>query len=190
MYCPKPVASALVVGAWILLAVISGWLTLFVITGEQYTVIRWLSYVAPWMAGVLLICAMAVLLLRRWWQGTIATLLAVLLLLPYVPRFLPSDSANTDAQATHRQVYKVMTYSKMGRNHDIDAVARAIASEKPDILFVQELSSVDVEPLTERLKRVYGEKFSSVNNYAGFIFSRFQIETKNDNTGSAVLVLP
>ncbi|WP_155901534.1 endonuclease/exonuclease/phosphatase family protein [Mariprofundus ferrooxydans] len=169
---------------------ISGWLMLFMVTGEQYTVIRWLSYVAPWMAGILLICAMAVLLLRRWWQGAMVTLLAVLLLLPYMPRFMPSGSANIDAQATHRQVYKVMTYSKMGRNHDIDAVARAIAAEKPDILFMQEISSVEAGQLAEHLKQVYGERLSSVNNHAGFIFSRFKVEAKNDNTGSAVLALP
>jgi len=44
---------------------------LFISTGEQFTVVRMLSYVAPWMAGALLTFALAVFLLRRRWQSVV-----------------------------------------------------------------------------------------------------------------------
>jgi len=152
------------------------WLLLFIATGEQFTSVRLLSYVAPWMAGLLLIFALAAFWLRRWWQGAITVLLAVLLLLPYSPRFMPSGSGNADAGSLHRQVYKVMTYSKMGRNHDIDAVARVVLAEKPDILFMQEIGATETERLIKKITVQYHGKLSFfVDNHTGLVLSRFKV---------------
>jgi len=174
---------------WACFVAVLLWLLLFIATGEQFTSVRVLSYVAPWMAGLLLIFALAAFGLRRWWQGAITVLLAVLLLLPYSPRFMPSGSGNADAGSLHRQVYKVMTYSKMGRNHDIDAVARVVMAEKPDILFMQEIGATESKPLIKKLKREYSNGLSFVNDHAGLVLSRFKIEPE-DGAHSAIVVLP
>ncbi len=174
---------------WACFAAVLLWLLLFIATGEQFTSVRLFSYVAPWMAGLLLIFALTAFWLRRWWQGAITALLAVLLLLPYSPRFMPSGSGDVDAGALHRQVYKVMTYSKMGRNHDIDAVARVVMAEKPDILFMQEINAAETEHLIKKLKREYSNGLSFVNDHAGLVLSRFKIEPE-DGTHSAIVVLP
>jgi len=174
---------------WACFTAVLLWLLLFIATGEQFTFVRLLSYMAPWMAGLLLIFALAAFLLRRRRQGAITALMAVLLLLPYSPRFMPSGSGDVDAGALHRQVYKVMTYSKMGRNHDIDAVARVVMAEKPDILFMQEIDATESKRLIKELKREYKNGLSVVHDHVGLVLSRFKIESEDD-THSAIVAVP
>ena len=169
--------SLLCWAGWAYFTAVLLWLLLFIATGEQFTVVRMLSYVAPWMAGVLLAFALMAFLWRKRWQGVITALLAVLLLLPYAPRFMPSDSANVDAQETvRRQTYKVMTYSKMGRNNDIDAVARVVLAEHPDILFMQEIGATETAQLIKKINTQYHDKLSFfVDNNIGLVVSRFKV---------------
>jgi len=162
---------------WACVAAVLLWLGLFIATGEQFIVVRWISYVLPWLAGLLLITALAAFLLHRRWQGGIAALLALLLLLPYAPRFIPSVSGQ--AEAGQRQIYKVMTYSKMGRNVDIDAIARVVMAEQPDILFMQEIGGTEAEQLINKISAQYHSKISFfVDNNTGLIISRFKVVSR------------
>jgi len=172
---------------WAVFAAVLGWLLLFLVTGEQFTLVRWMSYVAPWMAAMLLLCALAVFLLRMRWQAVVTAALAVLLLLPYMPRFLPSWQSDSIPQAGHQTIYKIMTYSKMGRNHDIDAVARVVMAEKPDILFMQEIDAKEAGRLIKKINVQYHGKLSFfVDNHTGLVLSRFKVVSKRKK-GSGVL---
>jgi len=168
-------ASRLIWGAF---SAVLLWLVLFLATAEQFAVVRWLSYVTPWMAGGLLLLALAAFLLRKWMQGIVTVVLGLLLLLPYMPRFLPSDLAAMDVHASHQQVYKVMTYSKMGRNHDVEAMARTIAAQKPDLLFMQELSGEDADKLKVMLDEAAGVPLNiDVCEHIGAVISRFPLHS-------------
>lgn len=171
---------------WAVFAAVLGWLLLFLVTGEQFTLVRWMSYVAPWMAAMLLLCALAVFLLRMRRQAVVTAALAVLLLLPYMPRFLPSWQSDSIPQAGHQTIYKIMTYSKMGRNHDIDAVARVVASEKPDILIMQEISEAETQKLVHLLTGVYKQQLYFVNDHYGLILSRYKVVSRLKNGDAAL----
>ena len=117
--------------------------------------------------------------------------LAVLISYSHLNLNAPSSADITAGQT----IYKVMSYSKMGRNHDIEAVARVIINEKPDILFMQEISGVDANGLVQRLGGLYdgAPLFYFADNHYGLIASRFQVTAsikKGDNFLAAEIALP
>lgn len=69
-----------------------------------------------------------------------------------------------------------MTFNKMGRNRNISSVAEVVIKEKPDILFMQEISKIDVPHLIKKLKPHYQDGFSFAIVNKGLILSRFKIE--------------
>ncbi len=173
---------------WSLCSAVICWLILFFITGEKFVVVRFISYIAPWLIAILLIFVAISLLIKKQRLATSLFILALLLSFPYIPLFIPSQRIEHKDQS----VYKVMTYSKMGRNGNIRAVADVIISEKPDILFMQEISGIEARDLIKYLKPHYQGKLS-YNLAKELTISRFMIEPtsdKNDNAGSIIIKLP
>ena len=127
------------------------WLTLFVLTGERLTIVRWVSYILPWLAGLLLILVVTAFYFKKRTLAISLLVMTAYISIPYGHLFFPSQIEIVDNQP----VYKVMTYSKMGRNHDIDAIARVVMNEKPDILFMQEIGEVEAENLIQQLQDMY-----------------------------------
>lgn len=163
---------------------------LFLLTGEQLTIVRLISYLAPWLAGWLLLLVVPAIFARK---GS----LAILLLILAIPPGLVSVNFFTSLKITKAvsQSYKVMTYSKMGRNSDIAAVAAVILSEKPDILFVQEINERETERMIELLNTIYDEAplFYQADPHIGLILSRFKVTShtqKGDFALAAEIELP
>lgn len=146
--------------------------TLFMSTGEQLTFVRWVSYLAPWLAGWLILLAVPAIFARK---GMLATSLLILAM----PPGLISINWRSAAKITEAvsQSYKVMTYSKMGRNNEIDSVARVILSEKPDILFVQEINDRETANLIQLLNGIYdgAPLFYFADAHYGLILSRYKV---------------
>lgn len=166
------------------------WSAIFAATGEQLIFIRWVSYVAPWLAGLLLIAALSTLLCRN----KLAALLMLLAALPvgYPHIQLPVLAASDPATG---QVYKFMTYSKMGRNRNIAAVAEVVMSEKPDVLFMQEINGEDVALLNHALRDIYNgaQVFSFADGQNNLILSRFEViprQQKGDYSLAAEITMP
>jgi endonuclease/exonuclease/phosphatase family metal-dependent hydrolase len=147
-------------------------LALFITTGERITLVRWASYLAPWLAGWLVILTIPAILARK------AFMVISLLILAMPPTLISLNlfSSSKIDQAAGRS-YKVMTYSKMGRNNDVDSVARVILSEKPDILFVQEISEPEAVNLIQLLNGIYdgAPLYYLADAHYGLILSRYQV---------------
>ncbi|HKI62267.1 MAG TPA: endonuclease/exonuclease/phosphatase family protein, partial [Mariprofundaceae bacterium] len=99
--------------------------------------------------------------------------LGMLMAYPYLHQFIPSQ---VGVSSKHLP-YKVMTYSKMGRNHDIGAVARVVSREKPDILFMQEISKTESQKLVQLLSAIYASPLF-VDDHYGLILSRFRVVSR------------
>lgn len=148
------------------------WLVLFLTTSEQFTLVRWISYVAPWISLWLLLVTVLYLIQRKITFMIVAALLAFAISLPYLSMFFPDRKEVVSGHP----VYKVMTYSKMGRNKDIYAVARVVEFEQPDLLFVQEIGGEQAGHLKFLMEEAYQSELN-MHIYApiGAIISRFPL---------------
>ncbi|OIO72664.1 MAG: hypothetical protein CO186_05630 [Zetaproteobacteria bacterium CG_4_9_14_3_um_filter_49_83] len=182
----------MIIGAfgWALVAAVLLWLGFFVFTGERFFLVRWISYLLPWVSIFLLIFSAVVAIVRKWRLAAVLIALAALMFFPFMPRFFSQSIEMLPAQ----NIYKVMTYSKMGRNHDIDAVARVVNNEHPDILFVQEISEAESTRLLALITATYGQNFFWISHqYLGLVISRFPLVSevlKADTTLAVSIALP
>lgn len=145
------------------------WLALFLLTGEQFLGVRLVSYLAPWVSVTLLVYGMVCLLLKYRILAVAAIFTGGLIFLPYAKQFIPTNATIPNDRA----VYKIMTYSKMGRNKDINAIAKVINSEKPDILVMQEIDYDDAYYLLKLLESAYKQPLSIEHSHYGIVLSRF-----------------
>jgi len=127
--------------------------------GEKPTIVRWLSYLIVWAAAPLLFCSAVLFYLKKKILSFTMLLVACLVTYPHV-KFVSGGGKIQLGGNTNW--YTVMTYSKMGRNQDLDSVARVILSEKPDILFVQEISPAELDLLMGKISSGYDKPLNSV----------------------------
>ncbi len=183
-------ASIVLLLGWISVAVTFICLTLFLTTGEQFTLVRLVSHVAPLFTGWLILLAIPAILLRKGILAISLLTLAIPLSLPFVNLF---DSSEIETAVG--QTYKVMTYSKMGRNHNIDSVAQVVLSEKPDVLFVQEIDERETESLIKLSSNIYDGAlvFYFADEHYGLILSRYKVNSllkKGDYSQAAEIEFP
>ena len=182
--------SIAVISGWSVVAAVLLWLGLFVFTGERFNAVRWISYLTPWLSGLLLILSVVSVVLRKRALGVCMLVPGMLLAYPYAHQFIPSQ---IDVSA-NQTLYKVMTYSKMGRNHDIGAVARVVLKEKPDILFMQEITEEDAGELIRLMSGTYADPLSFIaDDHYGLILSRYTVISrlqKGDGSLAADIFLP
>lgn len=154
------------------------WLILFVLTGETYTFIRLVSYFAPWLIAILLsFIPITFFIFNKKRFSFSILILSIIIFIPYSGLFFFSKQ---DKQVNN---YKLMTYSKMGRNHNMSEVANIVIEENPDLLFIQEIFSTDAKTLIEHLKPHYQDRIFFLLD-KGLILSRFVIhvvQTENKN---------
>lgn len=175
---------------WLVISCVFLGLTLFTFTGEQLTPIRLFSYVASRLAVLLLFPVLPSFLLRKKLLGFSFLLSALLLGLPFINFFNKSV-----INAPTNQTYKIMTYSKMGRNHNINAVAEVVLNEKPDVLFMQEIDEQETANLTKLLSNIYdgAPVFYFTDELNGLILSRYKVTSlrkKGDFSQAAEIEFP
>jgi len=155
--------------AWLVAVFSSLWFGLHVMIGGAIPVVRLINYITPWVSICLLLFFITGLAMRYYLLAGVHLLLALMIASPYLPQFLPHGDSYLQRDA---EIYKVMSYSKMGRNTDLESVAAVIRQERPDILFMQEVGK-EIFPL---LSGLYGEEelFFALN-HVGVIVSRFPL---------------
>jgi len=162
--------------SWTILLFIFCFFIFFITTGNKFTIIRLLSYAYPWLAGLLFISSPLTVITKQRVIGIFMIILAIFVSLPFFDIFF------SDKQISIRkghEIFKVMTYSKMGRNKNIDAVARVVIKESPDILLMQEISAEESKQLINKLKNIYRENlFYFFNEFKGLILSRYPVSSK------------
>lgn len=147
------------------------WCFLFVLLGESLTAIRWISYFIMWASIPLLFFgALSLYFGRRWLSFSMLTL-ACMVSYPH----LQLSSGINAVSAEPAVLYKVMTYSKMGRNRDIVKVSHVISSEKPDILFIQEITKMDAEVLIQRLSKDYDKPLNYIHHNNNLTISPYSL---------------
>jgi vancomycin resistance protein VanJ len=110
--------------------------------------VRWGAFAAPWLAFSLLPAAGAFILSRRWWTATASLVLAFLILSPALPRLSPTRWS----RPPETNGLRVMTFNTSLVNDDIGAISEAIAHERPDIVFLQQIGNLTL--LRARLEQL------------------------------------
>jgi endonuclease/exonuclease/phosphatase (EEP) superfamily protein YafD len=158
--------------SWTYVGIVLAWLLLWLSTGEVLLLTRLTIPFAYWIGLSLVAAAGWALWQRRWRLATLSSAMALLLLGPYVPQYLPRMTAPSSSA----QMFTVMTYNAMGLNEEVDAIARVILEQKPDILFLQEFYRM--EDLKDRLNALYDgdEVYTAVEQSMGLsTISRFPL---------------
>jgi endonuclease/exonuclease/phosphatase (EEP) superfamily protein YafD len=135
--------SARQVGAYRLAGVVLAtpvllWFAGWLLVGDNLLPVRWGAYVAPWLVLVLVVAAVLFALARSWWWLAATATIALLLAVPILPRFNPVRLFPKEARATD---IRVLTFNSSDSNDDFQAIAALIVRERPDIVFLQQLSN-------------------------------------------------
>ena len=111
-----------------------GWLT----AGDSLLVVRFGAYAAPWLAAIAIGTAGLLGAVRDWRWMTLALAAALLISAPILPRFNPLRLWQPEPTGSLR----VMTFNTSYSNGNFAAIASLISSERPDIVFLQQLASL------------------------------------------------
>jgi len=181
----KKISLSLSIVSWFSMIVATTWCALHLATGDSIPIVRLINYLAPWLSMWLLFLCLLSLAARRFFLAVVLLLPASVTAYPYVCQFVPRD--------IHQQVsvgemtYKVMSYSKMGRNNNLNLVAAVIMKEKPDILFMQEVDA-KIMPF---LASLYGDnEIYFIQNKVGIVVSKYPVtalQRKNVILNAAIL---
>lgn len=143
----------------------------FLLFDDGFLIIRLISYFVVLVTVPLILISIVLLCIKRYYFSIIMVIIALLVIYPHV-RFADSR------EFSHSEIeplYKIMTYSKMGRNRDINSVASVILNEMPDILFLQEINMKDALMLIKELSDGYDKKLNYIHNSNNMTISRYEI---------------
>ncbi|MEX2248136.1 MAG: endonuclease/exonuclease/phosphatase family protein [Parvibaculum sp.] len=147
----RGLAGAAALAAWAYAGLVLVGLALWLATGDALLPVRLMIAFVYWIALGLAAAVALALWQRRWRLAALSLPLALLLGVPYLPQYLPRLGAPPPAAG---ESFTVMSYSVMGRNKDVDAMASVILEVRPDILFLQEFHLM--EALEARIGGLYG----------------------------------
>lgn len=133
-----------------LAGLIALWFVSWLLVGDGLLLVRWGAFAAPLLATLSLVAAGMFALGRRPWWGASATGLALLILLPVIPRFNPARWFRT----SEADDLRVMTFNSSTLNTDYAAVAGLIVREHPDIVFLQQTR--DLPALLRKIRTLPG----------------------------------
>lgn len=122
-------------------------------TGDHYLPGRLAGYFMPWLLLLLLPGLLAALVTHRRGLTLAIGLPMLLIVLAYAPLFWPwPGKVEADAPAL-----KVMTFNVWSENRQVEAMARIIRQERPDILLLQEIRSRRFDELHRALAGLHEE---------------------------------
>lgn len=143
--------------------------------GEHHWLLDLFSHFRPHYAVLLLLGAVALILLRDTLAASAALAVAIAAGWPVLHDVA---TARASTQFGDQPELRVLTVNAWFRNDDIARVAEAIESSGADVVIVQELSRVTIEPLIERLKSYpYRALDAAEDRHGAAIVSRWPIET-------------
>ncbi len=133
-----------------LVAPIVLWFVGWLLVGDDLLLIRWGAFVAPWLALLALLSSILFAFGKRGLRAGLAVVLALLILVPTLPRFSP---ARWFAASEARDL-RAMTFNTSELNTDFTAIAKVIVRERPDIVFLQQIR--DLSALKAEIRRQPG----------------------------------
>lgn len=147
--------------------------------GDHFLVARLINYFMPWFLLFLVPLLLFSLHFQRRWLALflVPPILAIIII--YAPLFSPVLRGRAAAVAkTESAVLKVMTYNVWSQNMRIDAMARTIQEQSPDILLLQEIDKEKLADLMASLEGFYPESLhvSHEPRLMQAVISRYPIE--------------
>ena len=151
-----------------------GWLAFYLISGDKFTIIALLNFVAIYLFVPLsLVLIVAIVCKNRWMAiGFLVGLLALILL--WGDHFIPSG----DVQSTEQPTLSVMTYNVLAWHDFYEPILETIRFEDPDVLLIQELNTGLAGVLeTELIDQYPYQVLAPVDNPEGIgVISKYPIE--------------
>ncbi|MFT5295192.1 MAG: vancomycin resistance protein VanJ [Colwellia sp.] len=147
------------------------WLLCFVFYLDELNLIRWVSYLSPFWAFFIIAEGLFFFIIKKNSTSAICFILASCILYPHL------NISSLLELKDQSSFYKIMTYSKMGRNKRIDLVANVLLKEKPDVFFLQEINVEETNELLFLIRDIYEseELYYDFDGRHGLVVSRFEV---------------
>jgi vancomycin resistance protein VanJ len=168
IHCQDLVAVA---GAYLL--ILFAWLGLFLSTGDRFTVIALINFIAVYLFFPLVLVLIVAIVCKSRWLGIGFIVGSLAFLWFWGDLFLPRFNQNTSSGPT----LTVMTYNVLAWHNHYDAILETIRAENPDILLLQELNHSLASILQNDLSDEYPyQVLEPVDNPEGIgVVSKFPI---------------
>jgi len=160
--------------AVVYLCFLFGWLTLYLLSGDRFTAIALLNFVAIYFFLPLVFVLLVAIACKSRWMG-IGFLFGILaLVLMWGDHFIP----NSAVKPSERPGLTVMTYNVLAWHDQYESIIETIRVEDPDVLLIQELNIGLAEILQNELIQLYPyQVLAPKNNPEGIgVISKFPIK--------------
>jgi endonuclease/exonuclease/phosphatase (EEP) superfamily protein YafD len=160
-----------VAGAYLL--ILFTWLGLYILTGDRFTVIALINFIAVFLFIPLILVLIVAIICKSRWLGIGFIVGGLAFLWFWGDLFLPRLNQNTSTGPT----LTVMTYNVLAWHNHYDAILETIRAENPDILLLQELNNGLASVLQNELGVDYPyQVLEPVDNPEGIgVISKFPI---------------
>ncbi len=169
----------------ICVVVVSG-LFLRLATGEALTIVRLVSYFAPWILIGMTFVSIAAIALNALKISVVSLLVCLLIASSYVTYYAPKEVPANLAD----QTILVMSYNTLGRNDDVGKIADVIRTEAPDLVLLQEV--LEQDDIVSELSQIYGNHRPYVARDASrglLVVSRYQLRKMSSELGAQRLIV-
>ena len=162
---------AAVAGAYLL--ILFTWLGLYILTGDRFTVIALINYIAVYLFVPLFLVLIVAITCKSRWLGIGFIVGGLAFLWFWGDLFLPRLNQNSSTGPT----LTVMTYNVLAWHNHYDPILETIRAENPDILLLQELNNGLASVLQNDLSNDYPyQVLEPLDNPEGIgVISKFPI---------------
>ena len=160
-----------VAGAYLL--ILFTWLGLYLATGDRFTVIAIINFVAIFLFVPLVLVLLVAISCKSRWLGIGFIIGAAALLWFWGDLFIPRINQNSTTEPT----LSVMTYNVLAWHNQYDPILDTIRTENPDVLLLQELNTGLADILKNDLINEYPyQVLEPVDNPTGIgVISKYPI---------------
>ncbi len=149
------------------------WLGIYLLTGDRFTVIALINFIAVYLFFPLILVLVVALICKSRWLGVGFIIGGLAFFWFWGDLFLPKFNQNT----TSGPSLTIMTYNVLAWHDHYDAILETIKAENPDILLLQELNNGLASILENELSNDYPfQVLNPVDNPEGIgVISKFPI---------------
>lgn len=169
------IGRGLVAVSWVYLLILFSWLGIYLITGDRFTVIALVNYVAHYLFVPLMLVLPIAIIYKSRWLGIGIIIGAFAFLWFWGDLFIP----RINQKSTTVPTLSVMTYNVLAWHDQYDPILETILTENPDILLLQELNTGLAGILQNNLQDIYPYQIlEPLDNPAGIgVVSKYPIRT-------------
>lgn len=155
------------------LIIFFSWLALYLLTGERFTIIALINFVAVYMFVPLVLVLIVAILCRSRWLGLGVLIGGAAFLWLWGGMYIPRIGKKVPDGST----LTVMTYNVLAWHNHYSEILETISIENPDVLLLQELNNGLAEVLRYELSGIYPyQELEPLDNPKGIgVISKFPI---------------